>query len=86
MVQKTNKNFESKVADPTKLLLDIKKLYSMIADEILLPTARIDIYEQDFKKYLNPSPDLSYAFESSCTENKVVDQEKENLNLDMSLF
>jgi len=31
MVQKTNKNFESKVADPTKLLLDIKRLYSTIA-------------------------------------------------------
>jgi len=56
MVQKTNKNFKSKVADPTKLLLDIKRPYSTIANKILLPTARIDIYEQDFEKYLNPSP------------------------------
>jgi len=79
MVQKTNKNFESKVADPTKLLLYIKRLYSTIANKILLPTARIDIYEQDFEKYLNHLPDLGYAFESSCTENEVLDQEKENL-------
>jgi len=78
MVQKTNKNFESKVADPTKLL-DIKRLYSTIANKILLPTARIDIYEQDFEKYLNPLRDLGYAFESSYTENEVIDQEKENL-------
>jgi len=33
---KTNKNFESKVADPTKLLLDIKRLYSTIVNKILL--------------------------------------------------
>lgn len=78
-MQKTNKNFESKVADPTKLLLDIKRLYSTVANKILLPTARIDIYEQDIEKYLNPSPALGYAFESSCTENGILGQEKENL-------
>lgn len=79
LVQKTNKNFESKVTDPTKLLSDIKRLYSTVANKILLPTARIDIYEQDIEKYLNPSPALGYAFESSCVENKVIGQEKEYL-------
>ncbi|XP_067213025.1 zinc finger protein 862-like [Linepithema humile] len=79
MVQKTNKNFESKVADPTKLLSDIKRLYSTVANKIVLSTARIDIYEQDIEKYLDPSPALGYAFDSSCTENEIVGQEKENL-------
>jgi hypothetical protein len=67
------------VADPTKLLSDIKRLYSTVANKILLPTARIDIYEQDIEKYLDPSPALGYAFDSSCAENKIVGQEKENL-------
>lgn len=79
LIQKTNKNFESKVADPTKLLSDIKRLYSTVANKILLPTARIDIYEQDIEKYLDPSPALGYAFESSCVENEVIGQEKEYL-------
>lgn len=79
-MQKTNKNFESKVADPTKLLSDIKRFYSTVANKILLPTARIDIYEQeDIEKYLDPSPALGYAFESSCVENKVIGQKKEHL-------
>jgi len=79
LVQTINKNFESKTADPTKLLSDLKKLYSTIANKIILPTARIDIYEDDIEKYLDPSPILGFAFESACTENEISAQDKANL-------
>ncbi|KYN15667.1 hypothetical protein ALC57_12170, partial [Trachymyrmex cornetzi] len=69
----------SKVPDPTKLLSDIKRLYSMVVNKIILPIAKINIYEQDIEKYLDSSPSLGYAFESSCKENGIFGQEKENL-------
>lgn len=40
---------------------------------------RTDIYEQDIEKYLDPSPVLGYAFDSSCIDNEIIGQEKENL-------
>ena len=79
LVQKTNKSFESQVADPTKLLTDLKMLYSIVVSKIVLPTARIDIYEQDIDKYLDPTPTLGFAFESAYSENGINGQEKDHL-------
>lgn len=76
LVQKTNKNFESKTADSTKLLSDVKWLYSTVVNKVILPTARINIFENDIENHLDPSPALGFAFESACQEHAICGQDK----------
>ena len=81
LVQKTNKILESKIADPTKLFTDLKMLYCIVVNKIVLPTPQINIYEHDIDKYLDPTPALGFTFESACTENEISAQEKDYLKL-----
>jgi hypothetical protein len=76
LVQKTNKIFESRSADPTKLLQDLKQLYVNIVSKIVTPGRlhRIDLLNDNFENYIDPNPYLGFAFENSCTQISATDK------------
>ncbi|XP_031328721.1 uncharacterized protein LOC116159845 [Photinus pyralis] len=78
MVQKTNKHFESQTADPTKLLNDLKQLYSTVINLVVNPMHRVDIFDEQFniERFLSPNIYLGFAFENACTVHKIGASEK----------
>ncbi|CAH1109742.1 unnamed protein product [Psylliodes chrysocephalus] len=78
IVQKTNKQFESATADPTKLLSDLKNFYASIVTMIVNPTAKIDIYDLNVNidNYLDPNPYLGFVFENACHINGIGIEDK----------
>lgn len=76
LTQKTNKLFEANNVDVTKLTSDLKLLYCTIVKKIVNPTARINIFDDRFEKYLDPNPYLGFAFENACVEANLNEEQK----------
>ncbi|XP_051173505.1 uncharacterized protein LOC127289558 [Leptopilina boulardi] len=70
-VQSVIKSFESSVADPTKLLNDLKNTYASIVKIIVNPNARIDIYKDRFEEHLDSNPYLGFSFLDACRQENI---------------
>lgn len=78
-VQTVNKLFESNNIDPTKLYKDLCALVQSTSPRILNPTARVDIFTQNIESYLDPKPNMGYAFETKLREYNLQPEVENNL-------
>ncbi|KAL4703565.1 hypothetical protein ACJJTC_001585 [Scirpophaga incertulas] len=78
-VQTVNKLFESNNIDPTKLYKDLCVLVQSTSRRILNPTARVDIFTQNIESYLDPKPNMGYAFETKLREYNLQPEVENNL-------
>ncbi|XP_043283199.1 uncharacterized protein [Venturia canescens] len=78
-VQETSRNFESKTADPTKLLSDLKMLYASIANRVVQSTALISTNERNNRGHLNLSSAMASALDTACSEHGIHGEAKASL-------
>lgn len=75
-VQLALKAFEGKNSDPTKLLDSLITLLESLCDIVITPGRRhsFDIFEGNVQMYLDPSPYLGYAFNTSVQSYSDTDK------------
>ena len=79
-VQRFNRLFEENTMDKTKLFDDFSLLIQSIANKLIIPRARIDIFHIIFEDYLDSRPYLGFRFERKSEDLKhtnVVTNEEE---------
>lgn len=66
-MQSVVKSFELNIADPTKLLPELKNTYETIVRRVVSPTAKINIFKDAIDSYLDPYPYLRFSFDFACS-------------------
>lgn len=69
-LNRVNKLFESKDADPTKLNDELLNLIDLLVNKIKLPTQRVNIFTQNINDYIDSTCNLGYRFNTAITKLK----------------
>lgn len=77
-VNRVNKNFESKSADPTKLLEDLLNLLNSLVSKVTTPQCKFDVFHDNIDDYFDHNCYLGYLFEVQIKKMRELGLDKEN--------
>lgn len=79
-LQRVNKAFQAKNADPCKLFKDLSTLLGFLVAKIIIPRPQVDPLTINVENYLDPKPYLGYGFETKIgemREKRLIDEQTE---------